>query len=585
MKRNGKIFTGFLSLLFLGIFGGICMSQQVIGTRELPDYYTPGAELSGLIMNIDVEEGSEPDGLIINETPPSGWSITESTPPYESVIGGTYKWVFYGGEVIDRDITYTVSVPPTSSGPQTFAGKVKYNDGGGAPVEEDVTGDTVILTSIPAQLAVSPPSLTFNAGTTFLPFTVTNTGGDNLEWEAVTTQAWLTITREDGILGAGEHEDITANVDRTGLAAGTHAANINFTSNDGSSTIPVTMVVESPSPVTNFNVVSSIGGVFSYWQNPATYTGTIVFKKVGSTMVDGPVDGTPYDVGDSEGDATCVFKDDTGLTGFFDDNATDTQLVYHYNVYSFLDVNYSTALTGFASPSQLLAIWNFIAGIPMDVQLPDGFGFYIPGDAFSQDMTFNVGMIIPGTEPDHPGLLGFARIYGVRAEDYDVSLNPDKSITVRIPVYQSDFDATGVWKLDQLRVYHWPGNSWEELEILDVVEDEAGDYKGYIEARLDEDQFTGNDYFALGIPLVIPSSGGGCFIATAAYGTPYDSKEVVVLKEFRDERLLKNTFGKAFVKFYYKHSPRYADFIRNKPVLRTIVRTGLKPLVWICNNL
>jgi len=78
--------------------------------------------------------------------------------------------------------------------------------------------------------------------------------------------------------------------------------------------------------------------------------------------------------------------------------------------------------------------------------------------------------------------------------------------------------------------------------------------------------------------------GGGCFIATAAYGTPM-AEEVVALKEFRDDHLLTNKAGKAFVKFYYKHSPGYADFIRNKPALRVIVRTGLKPLVWLCNHL
>ena len=72
--------------------------------------------------------------------------------------------------------------------------------------------------------------------------------------------------------------------------------------------------------------------------------------------------------------------------------------------------------------------------------------------------------------------------------------------------------------------------------------------------------------------------GGGCFIATAAYGTEM-AKEVKSLCKFRDDVLLKFPAGKQFVKFYYATSPPIADFIRNKPVLKAMVREALKPLV------
>ncbi len=78
--------------------------------------------------------------------------------------------------------------------------------------------------------------------------------------------------------------------------------------------------------------------------------------------------------------------------------------------------------------------------------------------------------------------------------------------------------------------------------------------------------------------------GGGCFIATAAFGTPMAS-EVRVLSKFRDEYLLTNPVGRIFVKVYYKTSPPIADFIRNKPLLRRIVRGGLKPLIWVSKML
>jgi len=73
--------------------------------------------------------------------------------------------------------------------------------------------------------------------------------------------------------------------------------------------------------------------------------------------------------------------------------------------------------------------------------------------------------------------------------------------------------------------------------------------------------------------------GGGCFIATASFGTPM-AEEVKALTKFRDEVLLKTTAGRDFVELYYKTSPPIANFIRNKPALKAMVRIGLKPLVW-----
>jgi hypothetical protein len=70
----------------------------------------------------------------------------------------------------------------------------------------------------------------------------------------------------------------------------------------------------------------------------------------------------------------------------------------------------------------------------------------------------------------------------------------------------------------------------------------------------------------------------GCFIATAAYGTPV-VKDVQILREFRDEYLLTNPPGQALVKIYYRVSPPVADFITQHPGLKPIVRAGLIPAV------
>ena len=73
----------------------------------------------------------------------------------------------------------------------------------------------------------------------------------------------------------------------------------------------------------------------------------------------------------------------------------------------------------------------------------------------------------------------------------------------------------------------------------------------------------------------------GCFIATAAYGTP-TAEQINVLRDFRDVVLLKSTLGSQFVALYYRLSPPVADFIARSDLLRTLVRELLvDPIVWL----
>ena len=72
----------------------------------------------------------------------------------------------------------------------------------------------------------------------------------------------------------------------------------------------------------------------------------------------------------------------------------------------------------------------------------------------------------------------------------------------------------------------------------------------------------------------------GCFIATAAYGS-YFENHVKVLREFRDNILLTNSFGKQIVSIYYKYSPNIAAYIATNESLKVAVRILLTPIVYI----
>lgn len=72
--------------------------------------------------------------------------------------------------------------------------------------------------------------------------------------------------------------------------------------------------------------------------------------------------------------------------------------------------------------------------------------------------------------------------------------------------------------------------------------------------------------------------GGGCFIATAAFGSPME-RHVKTLCEFRDRFLLTNVLGEHFVRLYYSCSPPVANFVSKHDTLRFLVSFGLTPVV------
>ena len=78
------------------------------------------------------------------------------------------------------------------------------------------------------------------------------------------------------------------------------------------------------------------------------------------------------------------------------------------------------------------------------------------------------------------------------------------------------------------------------------------------------------------------SSGGGCLIATAAFGTEL-APQVQFLREIRDNTVMSTSSGIAFMtgfnQLYYSFSPTIADMERENPAFQEAVRIFITPMI------
>jgi len=164
---------------------------------------------------------------------------------------------------------------------------------------------------------------------------------------------------------------------------------------------------------------------------------------------------------------------------------------------------------------------------------------------------------------------------------YVPSVSEVTEIEIRLYYTDAELAAAGVDE-ELLELLWWNGDEWIECSDGGVNTTATYGYSGYMWAKMRNDttpslaDLKGTVFGGFQHPS--ETNGGFCFIATAAYGTPM-SGEIQILRQFRDQYLLTNPLGQAFVNFYYRLSPPIAEFITEHPGLKPMVRTGLLPAV------
>ena len=93
---------------------------------------------------------------------------------------------------------------------------------------------------------------------------------------------------------------------------------------------------------------------------------------------------------------------------------------------------------------------------------------------------------------------------------------------------------------------------------------------------------TDSDGDGIGDACDTPPAGGGCLIATAAYGSEL-APQVQFLREIRDNTVMSTSSGASFMsgfnQLYYSFSPTIADMERENPLFQETIRAFITPMV------
>lgn len=177
-----------------------------------------------------------------------------------------------------------------------------------------------------------------------------------------------------------------------------------------------------------------------------------------------------------------------------------------------------------------------------------------------------------------------------REEVFLVRLNPTieffvciEFLTACIQIYRDepsnypDEDFNYAWEAIQSARRIWKEHHediWENLEYLPMSKEEyeqtviEGGYQKFASEHSRRTRGTSPQ------PETQTQKSGGCFIATAVYGSE-DAPTVLMLRSLRDDVLLSSKLGRVFVNLYYLISPPVARLLSNNSLLQNIARKAV----------
>ena len=176
-----------------------------------------------------------------------------------------------------------------------------------------------------------------------------------------------------------------------------------------------------------------------------------------------------------------------------------------------------------------------------------------------------------------------------------VDANMEKAILINSDISEADFSSSNMRNTDVTGANIWATN-FSEVNTSEIIglEDTVtqkwveGTTEGFYEefserTEIEETQtLCGEGTIYRDGQCIVNESGGGCLIATAAFGSEI-APQVQFLREIRDNTVMTTQSGTAFMtgfnQFYYSFSPQIADYERENPVFKEAVKVTLTPLL------
>jgi len=186
--------------------------------------------------------------------------------------------------------------------------------------------------------------------------------------------------------------------------------------------------------------------------------------------------------------------------------------------------------------------------------------------SFAAQVTINVdGSFAPGEKVEISGIVSG----GNEGELAAIEVKDDSGETILI------------------RTVELGSNGSFTLKFKIPASSESSNYDVVVNTKVDGQAVTESKTVDVGQPSSTATtqskpSGGGCLIATAAYGSEL-APQVQFLRELRDNTVLQTQSGISFMsgfnQFYYTFSPQIADYERENPMFKEMVKVTLTPLL------